>query len=64
MTKLEIHREDVHERKKWKNIAKKRKSNPIGKRTINRYYIFHLLQELQDIVRFCVGKLKPHKDDG
>ena len=34
MTELEFEREDVHARKKW-NVMKW-KSNPIGKRTINR----------------------------
>ena len=35
---LEIHKEDVHDRNKWgRNVnVMKRKSNPIGKRTINR----------------------------
>ena len=36
MAKLEIDREDVHDRKKWRKNVMKRKSNPIGKRTINR----------------------------
>ena len=38
MAELENDKEDVHDRKKWKgNVnVKKRKSNPIGKRTINR----------------------------
>ena len=36
MTELEIDKEDVHDRKKWKRNVMKRKSNPIGKRTINR----------------------------
>ena len=37
MAKLEIDKEDVHERNKWRRnvIVMKRKSNPIGKRTIN-----------------------------
>ena len=33
MAELEIDR-DVHDRKKWRNVMK-RKSNPIGKQTIN-----------------------------
>ena len=33
---LEINKEDVHNRKKWRRNVMKRKSNPIGKRTINR----------------------------
>ena len=31
MAELEIDREDVHDRKKWRNIVMKRRSNPIGK---------------------------------
>ena len=38
MAELSIGREDVHDRSKWgKNVnVMMRKSNPIGKRTINR----------------------------
>ena len=36
MAELEINREDVHDRMKWRKNVMKRKSNPIGKRTINR----------------------------
>ena len=36
MAELEIDREDVHDRKKLRRNVIKRKSNPIGKRTINR----------------------------
>ena len=37
MAKLEIDKEDVHDRSKWRIVnVMKRKSNPIGKRTINR----------------------------
>ena len=36
ITELEIDREDVHHRKKWRKNVMKRKSNPIGKQTINR----------------------------
>ena len=36
MSELEIDIEDVHDRKKWRSNVMKRKSNPIGKRTINR----------------------------
>ena len=36
MAELEINREDVHGRKKWRKNVMKRKSNPIRKRTINR----------------------------
>ena len=32
MAELEIDREDVHDRKKWRLEVMKRKSNPIGKR--------------------------------
>ena len=39
MAEFEIDREDVHDRKKWRNNLMKRNSNTIGKRTINRYYI-------------------------
>ena len=35
MAELEIDRVDVHDRKKWRKNVVKRKSNPIGKRTIN-----------------------------
>ena len=38
MVKLEIDKEDVHDRSKWRSNVNlmKRKSNPIRKRTINR----------------------------
>ena len=38
MAEPEIDKEDVHDRSKWRRIVNvmKRKSNPIGKRTINR----------------------------
>ena len=36
MAELEIDKEDVHDIKKWRRNVMKRKSNPIGKRTINR----------------------------
>ena len=38
MTELEIDKEDVHDRSKWRKIVNvmKGKSNPIGKQTINR----------------------------
>ena len=36
MAELEIDREDVHDRKKWRENVMKRKSNPFGKWTINR----------------------------
>ena len=35
-TELEIDKEDVHDRQKWRGNVTKRKSNPIGKWTINR----------------------------
>ena len=37
MAELQIDRTNVQDRKKWRKNVKKRKSNPIGKRTINRY---------------------------
>ena len=36
MAELEIDREDIRDRKKWRRNVMKRKFNPIGKRTINR----------------------------
>ena len=38
MAELEIDKEDVHDRSKWRRNVNvmNRKSNPIGKRTINR----------------------------
>ena len=36
MAELEIDKEDVHDRSKWRVNVMKRKSNPIRKRTINR----------------------------
>ena len=36
MEELEIYKEDVHDRKKWNGHVMKRKTNPIGKWTINR----------------------------
>ena len=36
MAELEIDREDIRDRKKWRRNVMKRKSNYIGKRTINR----------------------------
>ena len=36
MEEVEINREDVHDRKKWRNKVMTKKSNPIGKRIINR----------------------------
>ena len=33
---LEIDKEVIHDRKKWRKNVMKRKSNPIGKRNINR----------------------------
>ena len=35
MVELEIDKEDVHDRRKWRRNVVKRKSNPIGKRTIH-----------------------------
>ena len=44
MAELEIDKEDVHDRSKWRRIVNvmKRKSNPIGKRT-NKPIIYMLL---------------------
>ena len=41
MAEPEIDKEDVYDRRKWRRNVNvmKRKSNPIGKRTINRLYI-------------------------
>ena len=36
MAELEIDKEDVHDRKKWRENVMKRRFNPIGKCTINR----------------------------
>ena len=36
MAEFEIGKEDVHDRNKCRRNVMKRKSNPIGKRTINR----------------------------
>ena len=36
MAELEIDKEDVHDRRKWRRNVVKRKSNPIGKRPINQ----------------------------
>ena len=36
MAELQIDKEDVHDRRKMRRNVMKRKSNPIGKRTINR----------------------------
>ena len=36
MAELEIDKEDVHDRKKWRRNVMKRKSNPIVKQPINR----------------------------
>ena len=43
MAELEIDKEDVHDRKKWRRNIMMRKSNPIVKRTINRSYIWYNL---------------------
>ena len=36
IAELEIDKENVKERKKWRRNVMKRKSNPLGKRTINQ----------------------------
>ena len=41
MAELEIDKEDVHDRRKWRRNVMKRKYNPIGKLTINRQYKLH-----------------------
>ena len=38
MAELEINKDDAHDRKKWRRNVMKRKSNPIGKRTIIYIY--------------------------
>ena len=41
MAELEIDKEDAHDRRKWRKNVRKRKSNTIGKRTINNnIYIY------------------------
>ena len=35
MAEPEIDKENVHDRRKWRRNVMKRKSNPIGKQTIN-----------------------------
>ena len=54
LAEFEIDKEDVHDRSKWgRNVnVMKRKSNPIGKLTINRYYIYHTIS---------VGKINRQK---
>ena len=51
MTELAIDKEDVHDRSKWRRNVNviKRKSNPIGKRTINRYYILYLYSKNRNV---------------
>ena len=46
MAELEIDRDDVHDRKIWINYVIKRKSNPIGKQTINQNYIIYLIHNI------------------
>ena len=41
MAELEIDREDVHDKKKWRKYVIKRKSNPIEKPTINNNIYNH-----------------------
>ena len=49
MAELEIDKQDVHSRRKWRSNVNvmKRKSNPIGKRTINRYYIIVIVIQFE-----------------
>ena len=43
MAELEINKEDVHARKKWRRNVMKRKPNSIAKRTINRCTDVHII---------------------
>ena len=45
MTELEIDKEGVHDRRKRRRNVMKRNSNPIGKRTTNRYYIIYIYSQ-------------------
>ena len=53
-------REDFHDRKKWRRNIMKRKSNPIGKRNINRKYKidyfserFRAIKQVHNKYRYC-----------
>ena len=65
MAELEIDKEDVHDRKKW-NVMK-RKSNPIGKRTIYIYIYIAAFKTLgttmSPVTMFCLGKSVRNNED-
>ena len=46
MAELEIYKDDVHDRNKWRRNIMKRKSNPIGKRTLNLYIYIYICQNI------------------
>ena len=46
MAKLEIDREDVHHRKKWRKNVMKRKSNPIGYRKMDYKPIIYIYSHI------------------
>ena len=50
MAELEIDREGVHDRKKWRMNVMKRKSNTIGKRPINSKISLFLIKIINDTV--------------
>ena len=53
MSELEIDREDVHDRKKWRQYVIKRKSNPLGKRTItDNIYIIQFI--IYKMILYCI----------
>ena len=53
MAELEIDKEDVHDRKKWRRNVMKRKSNPIGKRTINRNIYIYIYIDVKKVNDNC-----------
>ena len=63
MAELEIDKEDVHDRKKWRRNGMKRKSNTIGKRTIlllvysPTKYCAHLHRTLSALKRYFPASL-------
>ena len=57
MAELEIDKEDVHDRSKWRRNVNvmKRKSNPIGKWTINRLYIYiYIYKYIVYIIQYII----------
>ena len=63
MEELEIDKEDVHDRKKWRENVMKRQSNPIGKWTINynnknKKICNNFKMEQRWYASFCGRKLK------